>query len=293
MSVKPFYPEKVPAISETVGIVLSNHVGSSVAEDTGRDAQHLADTTGFIVIAADRPGSGWAAPNSARARLLADDYVEASVGTARKIEKELTANGISRAVAAGRSAGGTFSLSLARTEIAPVTHIYAAEAAGWYEQSVSEGKHAYRQYGKMQKELLDGPVDLVRPEPSDVTGFGKISRALAIGANFFSDQYHNKHVWSQATSLRSAAYIARSMPDVFMQLDFAEHSMMAPQHQIENLQMSLPEMRLDGRDSPRVQMVRVEQLPRTVHASFDNRGFFAERLLPIAMEAIQEDTPRS
>jgi len=74
MSVRPYSPIRKQS-SDRLGVVLLNHLGSTVNSDSGDDAAYIAEELGLHVIAVDRPGSGWELP--VRGRRLAADYIGA------------------------------------------------------------------------------------------------------------------------------------------------------------------------------------------------------------------------
>ena len=285
MAIRPFTPESGDLKSDDHGIILLNHVGSSVREDTGRDAQHLANYLGMTVIAVDRPGSGRTFLSRELRGRLSYDYVKEVGKLSLSIDREASRSGVKRLVVAGRSAGATGALALTAAENLALEGVYAAEPVGMYDTTVSQGRRDYADYLRRQKELLEFRSDdtsLVRPHGSGVSGFGVVSRAVDIGLSTVSDHYHNAGVWSQSIAFSAAHYIAGEMPQVDLQLDFAALSMSGPQKMIDRLRCGLSAERAAVANMPDAS---VTQVPDTVHASFDNRDFFGSRMDRFMLQA--------
>jgi hypothetical protein len=198
------------------------------------------------------------------------------------VAKECSVQGLKAVIIGGRSAGGTGALALTDAlnitdaEILPAIGVYAAEPAGMYETDVKSGKQDYRSYLRNQKASLQEATgdELVKPHGSGVHGLGIVTRAASIVFSNINDIYTNDAVWKQPVALESALRVASNQPSVHMQLDFAATSMTAPDFVLKYLEAELPARR--GND-PSAAPVNVYRVPRTVHASFDNRKFYAER----------------
>jgi pimeloyl-ACP methyl ester carboxylesterase len=268
MAVRSYTPS-TETRSERLGIVLYNHFGSSVAEDTGRDAQILADASGLAVIAADRPGSGLTYPGQGPA--LAADYKYA-VGrhAVRKILPEVQYLGLRHVAVAGRSAGGLAALMATWSRELPVSAVHVQELIAWHDRTISEGRGVldvyYMTQGRMQ---ADPNFDIIRPEPTDQTGLRGLRRTVVNAANFLIDRSNNKHVWRRPLAREAALGIAAQLPRIRMDLCFAEYSLVLPEIKApDQLQKQLREAR---GDRPGAAPINVEVIPKTTHASFDLR----------------------
>ncbi|CAN5659283.1 hypothetical protein BH23PAT1_BH23PAT1_0490 [soil metagenome] len=278
MPIRSYYPSGINGLrSENIGIVSFNPVGSSVLEDAGRDARYTADELGIIVIAADRPGSGFTLPDRRLKNRLTADYVKEMSDFALLIEREISLNGLSKVILEGRSAGGTAALATGCTERLPVAAIQAKEAVGWRQMDVRQGKAMYREYlGRQALLLAEDSGKLTHPQPTDQRGLAWFRRATSVGINYCSDQFHNSKVWCQPAALQSSIYLATRLPDIYTQIYFAKNSMVLGPVEIDVLDASLPVMRqsADAMAHP----FEIVTAPATVHSSFDNRPFAASLL---------------
>ncbi|HEX8226713.1 MAG TPA: hypothetical protein VF572_02480 [Candidatus Saccharimonadales bacterium] len=283
MKVIPYTPASGELKSNDLGALLFNQVASTVYEDTGRDAQHLSDTLGLTVLAADRPGSGITWPSRSLRRRLSDDYIGEMASLAPAIESECALSGLKRIIAVGRSAGGTGALALTAAEALPITGVYAAEPVGMQATSVRQGKRDYSNYLKRQSAYFERQTDddwSVRPEPSDVHGLSQVCRLASIPLSFLNDTFHNEVAWSQPVALAAAEHIALEQPSVAAVVEFAHVSMTADQPLIDVSKDSLPELRKAAAagSAETTAAFEVRQIYHTFHASFDNRGFFDSRV---------------
>ncbi len=281
MSIQIKEPLLRSVIDERLGMIVFNHAGSSAHEDTGRDAQILADHFSLQVLAVDRPGSAcW--PSRSLATELYKDYVNALTDMGKRLDHEADQRNFNRIIIAGRSAGGLGALALACTEqLSSVSYIYAAEPVGWSTISISDGQTHFRNYLKIQKQLLaDDHEELVHPEPTDLQGAAKLQRLLKIPVLFWIDQLHNQAVWSQPIAYECATKVASELTELDTTIAFAAHSLVASQGIIDTQKDRLPRLRKDG------QPFVVEQIHGTVHASFDRRSFFAQQLSPVVSRAL-------
>lgn len=277
--------EPLRSVSESVGIVLLNHMGSSHQEDSGRDGQYLANEFGLAVIVANRPGSG----SFQRSTLLRDmmdrNYPQTVRALGQKLDRAVYKLGLQEVILAGRSAGGLGALALAYTETLPATQLYAAETVAWEAVPSREGRTRYRQYNKNQKHMLrnDSANHLIHPEKPDVRGKAALRRLVTMPLLARSDMYHHEEVWTKPHALQLSLSIAAHLLDLGVNLEFAEHSLALTPSIWERLR-ALPDLRASrGGSKP----FRVERVPHTVHASFDRRSFFATRLRPSIDSALQ------
>lgn len=221
MSVRPYSPVHSQP-SDRLGVVMFNHLGSTVNSDSGGDAAHIAERLGLHVIAVDRPGSGWELP--IRGRRLAADYIGSMSRLLRKyVQPEVEKFGLRDIVIFGRSAGGHGALAAGRTEQLPVVGVHAQDPIGWQEVAMSEANTIFNGYMTRQRERQqsDDP-SLIRPESSGLTGRAKFLRDRANNVRGALDVLNHHRVWRQPSSYDNALAIASSLPDVRMDLVFAE-----------------------------------------------------------------------
>jgi len=272
---------KVPqqgVVREGVGIVTMNHLGSSIHEDTGRDAQALADRFRVLTIAADRPVS---LHRKEMAAALATDAVSATMNIASAIDHIADTHDLKTLLLAGRSAAGLSILELALTEgISNARLVYAAEPVGSYALSAAAGKARFAAYQVEQKALLaaDDALEartLVHPndDARNLPLPARLKRMAAMVPLFLRDRALNTEHWAKAlvpdylTKIASAGLPAR--------VEFAEHSLVLPDAAAER-QQTLEDMLATAANSNG--LLVVETVPGTTHASFDNRDFFGDRL---------------
>lgn len=268
------------------GIVLLNQFGGVVSQDTGRDAQVLADTYNLPVIAVNRPGTGAMLPNRRLAGELStpDGYLTHMSRIGQDIDREADALGISKLIAAGRSAGGLGALALARSEtVSSLRAVFAAEPVGCEQMPLSDGKKRYSDYLKEQKELLADATDeeLVKPLSPGLSLFPAIGRLVSIPPAMLIDKFHNQRLFASDIALQYAEYIAEHMALVDTTLEFAEHSMVASDEVYDRDIRPLSELRPEN-GAP----FEVKKPSGTVHASFDNRNYINKVIEPTISRTI-------
>lgn len=284
--IRSYSPDKL--LNEKVGIVNFNQVGSSVSQDSGRDAAYLADTFGLNVISADRPGSGMLLPRPGIQKRLGADYASEIARVGKLIAKEAESMGLERIVAYGRSAGALGVLALASTDTLPIEGIYAPEPVGLFLTDPKLGRKHFNDYNKKQAQIVANQTDfpdLIRPNPTDTTGLDKALRAATIVPFFLNDSHNNAIAWSQPIGAGYAEEIAAKRPDIFTVIDFAEHSLVA------NNYIKAEMIALRGlRDALGInQPFQVNVVPNTVHSSFDNRSFSANRMSPVVKNVLDRN----
>lgn len=273
-----YLPEQVN--HPDAAIVYFNHVGSSIAEDTGRDAVYLANNHGVPVIAVNRPGSARSLPY-AHASSLALDYQAAVHERVREHVSPILASeelAGSRVVLAARSAGGLAALAAGTDPSLDLRAVVACEPVGMYRTTVEEGQKHFAQYNARQSaihavERANPEGKIILPEAPGLSILPSIKRGVSIVGSFVTDKSNNAGVWSQELAPKYAEEIARNRPDVGIHITFAEDSMVASDEQIDALRNRLAQLRTPN-DAP----ISVEQAPHTTHASFDKRSFFAEHV---------------
>jgi hypothetical protein len=216
---------------------------------------------------------------------LNSDYVGEMARLGKRIAREAEAMGVERLVAYGRSAGALGVLAVARTETLPIDGIYAPEPVGLFRTGPEEGRKHFNAYGKLQAGLVadrTGHPDLVRPNPTDTTGLTKLSRAASIVPYFLTDSHNNEGAWSQPIGLEYARDVAQSQPNIFTVIDLAEYSLGADGTVKEEM-AALQGLRDAIEDS---QPFQVNEVPNTVHSSFDNRDFSASRMEPVVQNVL-------
>lgn len=286
MSYHCFEPQN-EAVSADVGMLLFNQLGSAVAQDTGRDAQHLADEFGLSVIATDRPGSGMWLPRPGLNGALTQNYIGAMSTLGSRVSKEAERQGLTKLIAVGRSAGALGALTITRTEQLQISHVYAAEPPGWYDLSVAEGAERYRQYQERQKHILEASdfyPDIVRPDPSEVRGWAQVTRLASMLPFFLTERHHTKNVCASGTSRRSAAWIAQNAPGIDTTVAFATYSLVTPPGM--DIQAEARYFGCLRSAGAPFTVERTEE--QTVHASFDKRSYMAAQLRPIVGRALDK-----
>jgi pimeloyl-ACP methyl ester carboxylesterase len=273
------------------GIVLFNQFGSTVSQDSGRDAKVLADTFNLPVLAVDRPGTAGVIPSKKLADSLStpNGYLVEMASLGKEIDKRAESLGMSKTIAAGRSAGGLGALALARTETVSSTRaVFAAEPVGCEKMALDQGVKRYSNYLKHQKELLDDKeMGLVRPQSPGLSLFPTIGRIISIPIAGLYDKFHNKSLFASDAALQYAAYIAENMNLIDVTMEFAEHSMVATPEAYNRDIVPISWLRVGG--APFV----VRQPAGTVHASFDNRGYMNQVIEPTIKRTIKPPRPYS
>lgn len=290
MSSRESFAVKMPSqpgslLSQELGIVLLNHCGSSSRQDTGRDAQFLADRYGVMAIAADRP-TNYPWPHDTKlAKRLSSAPVREMFGLAAKLDSVIDDWKVKRVVIAGRSAGGLAALELAQTEgIANATFVYAADPVGCFAISPVEGKRHYLAYLAHQKRLMKADAKL----PADQREFihptsdawqlplrTQLGRWATMGTLLRTDVYYNRGHWNQNLVADYLSDLARrhGLPT---HVDFAEVSLVLPPDETAR-KAYLDQIGTIEAGAP-MHNLSMEVVPGTTHNSFDNRTFMSERL---------------
>lgn len=287
MTVRSFEPKVAIEVAARKGIVLLNHVGSSVRQDTGRDAQALANEFGMIVMAADRPGSGrwWPQPGLRAGQANRTMYAAEMSVIGGRLAVEAERQGLRRLLAVGRSAAATGVLALACTEQLPLTHLFAAEPAGWYQMAFQEGADRYKNYLQLQQQMRADYKqfpELVRPESTTVQGLAGLWRKATMLPYFLNDRHYNKWLWLSDTARHCATYVARNGTTIDTTIVFASHSMALPPG--VDIDVEADYFRVLRPAGAPFEVRRTAE--QTVHASFDSRSFMADQLRPIVARAL-------
>lgn len=282
---KVYEPSGGEFANTEAGIVLFNHFGATVSQDTGRDARVMADTYYLPVIAVDRPGTAGFMPNRELAGELSNPngYLAHMAQLGKDIDRQVECLGIARLIAAGRSAGGLGALALARSEtVTSLQAVFAAEPVGCEQLPLDEGKKRYSDYLKQQKELVDESAseELVKPLPPGLSLFPMIGRGLSIPPAMLFDRFHNQKLFASDTALQYAAYIAEELSLIDTTLEFAEHSMVATPEVYERDILPIAGLREGG--TP----FEVKKPAGTVHSSFDNREYMNRMMGPTVVRTL-------
>jgi len=258
-----------------VAILTMNHVGSTVGQDTGRDAQYMADNWGVPTFAINRPGTGLTLPRAATRDRLATSYAAEFEPIATDLAELFDEREIKDIVVVSRSAAVVSSLAIATSGILPIRAIYGAEGVGWSNMSVEQGKMTYKSYMTDQARLLDNDEHsdqprLVHPEGTGLGIVASVGRIASIPPALIIDQYNSQKVWASdlATQylkiLHDTATSAKDAGGPAVYLDFAEYSLTEIAVINDAVRRANPE-------------ADIQVVPNTVHASFDKRPFFAGR----------------
>ena len=264
--------------------VLYHPVGSANSTDGGRDAAALSEALNIAVLAVDRPGSGlWlpsfrAQDDFAEPEAYANRLIEVTEQQVDKAQEIMRAN---RLIVVGRSAGALAALAVARDgHIAgvPISTVYAAEPPGSRATTVADGFRGWKEYKKREAEKIadvNGHPELERPEPTDARGVAYLHRTLAMVPHFLNDKRANQQVWAK---LVVPAIIDSTAPGPTIKIDYAIESMVLSENVFARiLYLDRVRHKLLGRGD----LSSVEEVPHTVHRSFDNRRFFAKRLASV------------
>ncbi len=109
------------------GVIMPNHLASSLDDTLGDRARHLSDALGMRVVAFERTGTGSLPETS---EFTPKSYLEDVFERACKLRGILEASGIERAIIGHDSAGALDSLALAASGVLPVERVIAIEPAG-------------------------------------------------------------------------------------------------------------------------------------------------------------------
>ena len=273
-------------------IVMFSHLGSNVESDTGGDAAYIADALRLPVLAVDRPydlkplhGNR---PSMHQVELLDQQLREGALDA-------LAANGITRVILFGRSAGGLGALTAARTAALSdlICAVHVQDPIGWFDVTVRQGRKIFKAYQKHQRQRIDDVNDqeLVRAEHTHLGRITKIQRMFGNLARSLLDIYSNQYVWSTSAARRHAEAIAATRPDVTLDIRFAEDTYVLGDQQPEHLQEILLKLRA-ATESDIAQPINVQAVPNTVHASFDRRPFSALHLAEVVTRAMAGEAPK-
>lgn len=114
-----------------LGILLPNHLASSLSGDTGLRARHLSEATGLPVVAYERPSTATRHP---QLPLTIESYLTDVDKRAQQLRQYLGGTGVKRLVVTGNSAAGldalAMSLSMAVEGTVNVQGVLSLEPAG-------------------------------------------------------------------------------------------------------------------------------------------------------------------
>lgn len=286
--------------TEKLAIVMFNQLGSNTHGDHGRDGNRLADALNVPVFTVNRPGTDTFDYFSGAGKRIQRNVLAEHEAVLKATEVELGRLGIQSVVLTGRSAGGMSALLGAQTEVLPVTGVYAAEPVGWVDASKAEVAQQNRAYLQHQKEVIQSDDDkLVRPEPSDTEGLDKIRRLISIPFLAAKDMARYKEVFGSTVSRDALEFIIKR-GGIDVSIEFAEHSMVIDDKILEDIivyfervvaptGLSLGHVATPSTLHASLKSgaeLNIKKIPNTVHASFDNRGFFAQRVEPTVARAL-------
>lgn len=260
-----------------LAIVLFNHLGSSIAQDTGRDAQFIADDLSVPVIAVDRPGTHGIVPSIGLARDLstASGYMTWTARLGEEINEELDAIGAERSLVMGRSAAGVAALALtASGVIESQKSVFVAEPISCEQLDLNEAKRLFGEYGPIQQKLQDDNPEIIRSGEDGLPLNKRLSRLVHMAIDFYFDQFHNQYIFASDTSVQYMKQIAEMRTDIEAVIEFAEHSLVANPDVLAAIK-TVESKRTVGAD------FIVRQSSNTTHASYDNRDYMSSVLRPI------------
>ncbi len=205
-------------VDDIVGLVLFNHLGSTVSQYTGRDAQFIADRFGIAVIAADRPGTHGIIPSAGRAETMSDPegYSDEVAKVGELVNTHLEKIGIEKTIVAGRSAAGLGALALTACQVIESQRaLFVAEPVGCEPMSVEEAKGRVKQYANYQKKLQTTGPNIIKPVSDDLPLSKRLSRLVHMVLDYKFDVFHNQYIWATDASLQYAIAIPKQN-DVFV-----------------------------------------------------------------------------
>jgi pimeloyl-ACP methyl ester carboxylesterase len=275
MIVKELSPELLT--HPEAALVVVNRMGATALADTGRDAQHLADRFGMRAFAVDRPGSGHVGRDQALREQLAADYVGAFEPLAKDLQARFEDARIEKVALVGRSAGTLGALALAATDdmLPTVKSIYGADGVAWRRRGIEDGKDDYDETKALQDSLLQGDRrhrEFAHPHGPQVGPVTYLKRLVSMARSSYAE-WNSYEVWASDTGLRllerlagTSSESAEVNPAIW--LDIPEYGL-TDDDDVVALRRTAPSAHIE-----------VVTSPHTVHASFDNREFFAKRAKP-------------
>lgn len=267
--IQPTHPSEA---LQGYGIVLLNHGGSTVSQDTGRDARDLTTRFGIPTFAIDRPGTARWWPDRELAHFLSTPkgYKAEMAELGDTVNAELAEAGVERALIMGRSAGGLGALALtAANVVTSQVAVYAAEPVGCKQQTVANGRRWYGLYRDIERKIQNTEPDVVRPRPPGLGPLASLGRLASMARDNATDRFHSGKVWASDAATSYMQTIAEAQPAIDMTVDFAGFSMMVDNKGYDQLNSGLADIRPG---------IHLERVPHTTHASFDNREFIAKRV---------------
>ena len=265
-------------LHDQVGLVLVNHLGSTVTQDTGRDAQLFADELGLTVVAVDRPGTHGLIPSrKLRERLSTPSgYVEEMWDKGLEINHELKEHGIEKTVIAGRSAAGLGALAMTVSgAIQSQKALVVAEPIGCEKLTIAQAKQRFKDYNAMQESLQNSDPNIIRPQSNRLPFGQRMSRLGHMAFDFYYDQFHNGYIWASEAGLEYAGDIRADHPVIDTTIEFAEHSLVIQPEKFDQLNV----LNADLQDELHSFVVR--RSANTTHASYNDYRYMATLLEPV------------
>ena len=280
-----FTPETV--VDESTVLLTTNHLGASIYGptvetfgDSGKDAQYLANASGYRVIGLDRPHTGnnerygkqTAINMRTQPEIVAAEWIKA-------VQPAITETGASQFQLVGRSVGANLLLEVALLELLPLTAILTIDPVAILKMPVWRGKLRYAKYQlfteRKQEDLTQNETiplaELVASFSSPDTPLTSLRRKIARRRQDIK-QYQDS--WATENGFLAAALIAAKMRQTTARFAFAGFPLAGERERIEPKVTALNGLR---RIKPGQAPVLSDFVDGATHSSFDNpKNYVAE-----------------
>ena len=288
-----FSPERLT--DETTVLLTTNHLGASIFGpsgqafgDAGKDAQHLANASGRMVIGLDRPhtgdGENYNQPLSEamvhQPELVASRWVKAA-------EPAIEKTGATSVELVGRSAGSNLLLEVALLELLPISGILTIDPVAMVRMPIWRGKLRFVKYQVMSAmqqdtDLDDGALSLPELGATYLNSDGPLTSLRRMMARQSLDIKQYQHSWASDQGLTAAALIATRMRATTASFAFAGYPLSTERSRLAPKVKALNELRRPKPNETRAESHFVEG---TTHNSFNNPKIYGAEYIRFAQMA--------
>lgn len=214
-----------------IGVLLPNHLASSIHGDTGFRAQCLGEATGLPVVAYERPST---ATQDRQAQFTIEGYRQSVEERSQELCRYMGNIGITELIIAGNSAAGleafAMGLSLARANNIIIRGILSLEPVGMRntndDSDIGTGDREMWQYFKGEMEPDKTEID--DPEYRSLPRIEAPERSLrenvGMVKNVWKEFVTYKTIYSSDVGMRLLGDLAREYPDIPVQLVLGNRS---------------------------------------------------------------------
>lgn len=240
------------------GILLPNHMASSLQDATGDRAQYLSQILHMPVLAFERPST---ADLTALPQYDTKSYLENVSTRAEKLQKLMGDFGIERFIACGNSVGALDSIALAASGKVAINKVVAIDPIGLKNVPRHLSYAAW-----MKEQLKSGKTEVASPEFKSLDELGDIRQPASkslLARRIFKETRTYGPVCRTNVGVQLLRKMANKYPQITVNLVLAEHSFVSSPEVLDKLSQEFADT-----------SVNVQIIPDSTHAFADRHQHF-------------------